>query len=38
MQRQPDISSAKNRLGWEPQIQLVEGLTRTIPYFANLIR
>jgi UDP-glucuronate decarboxylase len=38
MQRQPDISSAKNALGWEPQIQLVEGLTRTIPYFANLIR
>ena len=38
MQRQPDISVAKNTLGWEPQIQLVEGLTRTIPYFANLIR
>lgn len=38
MQRQPDISLAKNTLGWEPQIQLVEGLTRTIPYFANLIR
>ena len=38
MQRQPDISVAKNILGWEPQIQLVEGLSRTIPYFANLIR
>jgi UDP-glucuronate decarboxylase len=38
MQRQPDISVAKNTLGWEPQIQLVEGLSRTIPYFANLIR
>ncbi len=38
MQRQPDISVAKNILGWEPQIQLVEGLSCTIPYFANLIR
>ena len=38
MQRQPDISVAKNILGWEPQIQLVEGLSRTIPYFADLIR
>ena len=31
--RQPDITRAKNRLEWEPQISLEEGLQRTIPYF-----
>jgi UDP-glucuronate decarboxylase len=34
-QRKPDISLAKSYLGWEPQIQLEEGLTRTIEYFAS---
>ena len=33
MQRQPDISRAKKHLGWEPEIQLEEGLKRTIAYF-----
>src|SRR3972149_5903923 len=32
-QRQPDISLAKSRLGWEPKIQLVDGLRNTIEYF-----
>ena len=32
-QRQPDISLAKAKLGWEPQVQLREGLERTIAYF-----
>lgn len=36
-QRQPDISLAKAELGWEPTIQLEEGLKRTIPYFRDLI-
>lgn len=31
--RQPDISRAKELLGWEPKVQFREGLTRTIPYF-----
>ncbi len=31
--RQPDISRARNILAWEPQINLEEGLKRTIPYF-----
>lgn len=31
--RQPDISRAKSILGWEPQIGLEEGLTRTISWF-----
>lgn len=36
-QRQPDISYAKEKLGWEPKITLDEGLVPTIAYFAHLI-
>ena len=36
-QRQPDISKAKNQLGWEPKIQLDEGLETTIDYFKKLV-
>lgn len=32
-QRCPDITKAKALLGWEPQIKLVEGLRRSIPWF-----
>lgn len=32
-QRQPDITRAKEHLGWEPTIDLQEGLIRTIDYF-----
>jgi len=35
LQRKPDISLAKNKLGWEPKTQLEEGLTQTIAYFKN---
>ena len=38
MQRQPDITLAREKLGWEPKIQLEEGLKRTIPYFEGLLR
>jgi len=31
--RQPDISKAKKILGWEPRVQLEEGLLKTIEYF-----
>ncbi len=34
-QRQPDITVARERLGWEPLIGLREGLELTIPYFAG---
>jgi nucleoside-diphosphate-sugar epimerase len=34
-QRQPDISLASDRLGWEPQVSLRAGLQLTIPYFAS---
>ncbi|MBN1251159.1 MAG: SDR family oxidoreductase [Bacteroidales bacterium] len=37
-QRQPDISLAKKRLkGWEPKIQLEEGLVKTIEYFKSTL-
>lgn len=32
-QRQPDISLAKEKLGWEPKVLLKEGLIKTIDYF-----
>ena len=35
-QRQPEISKAKQLLGWEPQVQLEEGLKKTIEYFNRL--
>jgi UDP-glucuronate decarboxylase len=39
MQRQPDISLAKKELnGWEPKIQLREGLGHTITYFDELLK
>ena len=37
MQRKPDISRAKERLGWEPTIPLADGLKRTIAYFDALL-
>lgn len=37
LQRQPDISVAKERLRWEPKISLSTGLDRTIAYFEKLI-
>jgi UDP-glucuronate decarboxylase len=36
LQRQPDISLAKAKLNWEPQIDLEKGLTQTIAYFSRL--
>jgi dTDP-glucose 4,6-dehydratase len=35
-QRQPDITKARTRLGWEPRIPLEEGLEKTIAYFRGL--
>jgi len=35
LQRKPDITLAKEILGWEPKIQLEEGLSRTIEWFRN---
>jgi UDP-glucuronate decarboxylase len=35
VRRKPDISLAKQKLGWEPTIPLREGLARTIDYFRS---
>ncbi len=35
--RQPDISKAKERLGWRPKIDRKEGLKKTIDYFKSVI-
>lgn len=36
-QRQPDITLARNTLGWEPRVPLQEGLERTVAYFRTLL-
>ncbi len=36
--RKPDITLARQHLGWEPKIQLRQGLERTIRYFDDLLR
>ena len=35
--RRPDITKAKQLLGWEPVVPLEEGLTRTIDYFRTVV-
>lgn len=37
MQRKPDISLAKQTLNWEPQINIDEGLVKTIEYFKTIV-
>jgi dTDP-glucose 4,6-dehydratase len=36
--RQPDISRAKEILGWEPKIQFDEGIKQTIEYFRHSLK
>ena len=36
-QRQPDITKARDVLGWEPKVQLEDGLKETIAYFRKLL-
>lgn len=35
--RKPDISLAKEKLGWEPRVTVKEGLTSTIAYFQQIL-
>ena len=37
-QRQPDITMAKEKLGWEQSVKLEEGLKKTITYFEDLLK
>lgn len=37
-QRKPDITLARNLLGWEPKVQLRDGLKPTIEYFDQLLK
>jgi UDP-glucuronate decarboxylase len=37
-QRRPDITLAKQKLGWEPTIMLEEGLKKTIAYFDQRLK
>jgi len=37
MQRQPDITLAKEKLNWEPKIALNEGLIKTIDFFKTIV-
>ena len=36
MQRKPDITFARQALGWEPKVRLRDGLVETIAYFDRL--
>jgi UDP-glucuronate decarboxylase len=36
-QRQPDIAMARRHLGWQPKVQLREGLSRTVLYFERML-
>jgi len=38
VRRCPDITLAKEKLGWEPTVPLREGLVRTIAYFRDLLK
>ena len=37
-QRQPNITLAKDKLGWQPKVQLEDGLKETTAYFRNLLQ
>jgi UDP-glucuronate decarboxylase len=38
VRRRPDITRARERLGWQPTVLLEEGLKATIPYFAEKLK
>jgi nucleoside-diphosphate-sugar epimerase len=35
LRRRPDITRAREKLGWEPQVQASEGLQKTLAWFAR---
>jgi UDP-glucuronate decarboxylase len=36
--RKPDVTKAKNVLGWEPKVKVEDGLQKTIEYFKNELK
>jgi dTDP-glucose 4,6-dehydratase len=36
-QRQPDITRARTKLGWQPEVDLEDGLSRTLEYFRTVL-
>ena len=36
-QRRPDITRARTRLGWEPKVDLEDGLGKTLKYFRSVV-
>jgi dTDP-glucose 4,6-dehydratase len=36
--RQPDITAAREKLGWEPRVSLESGLAKTLPYFQSSLQ
>ena len=38
IQREPDISLAKEKLNWEPTVGIEDGLKATIEYFENILK
>ena len=38
IQRKPDISLAKEKLNWEPSVDIKEGISKTIEYFDNKLQ
>mmetsp|Transcript_4875 Transcript_4875/g.7529 ORF Transcript_4875/g.7529 Transcript_4875/m.7529 type:complete len:573 (+) Transcript_4875:104-1822(+) len=37
-QRRPDITTAKEKIGWEPKVAVKEGLEHTIAYFSRVLK
>lgn len=37
-QREPDITTAKKVLGWEPKVHVSQGLQKTIEYFQSVLK
>ena len=38
VRRQPDITKAREILGWEPSVSLTDGLPRTVDYFRHVLK
>ena len=38
IQRKPDISLAKEKLDWEPKVDIKEGIAKTIEYFDKKLK